>query len=155
MASYPGQPPAYSPRKTRAVPAVMRPMLKPLPACPIRFSVSVSPITMKPARLSMFMPKRMSLVSTVTVDFDPEEIKDEPIDGGAVDFVGGIGRPSTAGAPEHGLPQCRFRRTRGRPIVGSCDPGRAQRVLALRRRKDKSCYAVPAVRIRLPPAASQ
>jgi DDE superfamily endonuclease len=63
-ASYPGQPRAYSPRKTRAVPAVMRPMLKPLPACPIRFSVSVSPITTKPARVRMFMPKRMSLVST-------------------------------------------------------------------------------------------
>jgi hypothetical protein len=29
-----------------------------------RFSVSVSPITTKPARLRMFMPKRMSLVST-------------------------------------------------------------------------------------------
>jgi len=39
---YPDQPPAYSPRKTRAVPAAIRPMLKPLPACPIRFSVSVS-----------------------------------------------------------------------------------------------------------------
>src|ERR1700719_3781537 len=34
------------------------PMLQALPACPIRFSVSVSPITTKPARVSMFMPKR-------------------------------------------------------------------------------------------------
>src|SRR5215469_2347228 len=34
--------PAYSPRKTRAVPAAMRPMLKALPVCPVRFRVRVS-----------------------------------------------------------------------------------------------------------------
>ena len=62
---YPDQPPAYSPRKTRTVPAAMRPMLNALPACPIRFRVIVSPITANPARVRMFMPKRISLVSTL------------------------------------------------------------------------------------------
>src|SRR6516164_325715 len=56
-------PPAYSPTKTRAVPAVIRPMLRALLVCPMRFSVRVSPITMKPAKVKMFMPNRISLVS--------------------------------------------------------------------------------------------
>ena len=56
-------PPAYSAMKTRAVPAVMRPMLRALPACPMRFSVRVSPMMMKPAKVKMFMPNRISLVS--------------------------------------------------------------------------------------------
>src|SRR5215470_13250609 len=60
---YRDQPPAYSPRKTRAVPAPMRPMLRALPGWPMRFRVRVSPITIKPARVRMFMPKRRSLVS--------------------------------------------------------------------------------------------
>src|SRR5215472_4677578 len=36
-------------------------MLSALPACPMRLSVRVIPITAKPARVRMFMPKRMSL----------------------------------------------------------------------------------------------
>ena len=63
VARYQRPPRAYSPTKTRAVPATMRPMLSALPACPMRFSVRVSPITMKPAKVRMFMPSRMSLVS--------------------------------------------------------------------------------------------
>src|SRR6516162_6241995 len=39
-------------------------MLIAFPACPIRFSVSVSPLMTKPARVRMFMPNRISLVST-------------------------------------------------------------------------------------------
>ena len=38
----------------------MRPTLNALPACPIRFRVSVSPITANPARVRTFMPKRVS-----------------------------------------------------------------------------------------------
>jgi len=40
-------------------------MLSALPACPMRLSVRVIPITAKPARVRMFMPKRMSLVNTI------------------------------------------------------------------------------------------
>jgi hypothetical protein len=45
------------------VPVAMRPIPKTLLVCPIRFRVRVSPITTKPAKVKMFMPKRMSLVS--------------------------------------------------------------------------------------------
>jgi hypothetical protein len=38
-------------------------MLRALLVCPMRFSVRVSPITMKPAKVKMFMPNRISLVS--------------------------------------------------------------------------------------------
>jgi indole-3-acetate monooxygenase len=60
---HPDQPPAYSPKNTRAVPAPIRPMLNNLPACPIRFRVRVSPIRAKPASVMMFMPNKMFLVS--------------------------------------------------------------------------------------------
>ena len=63
MSCHQKPPPAYSPTKTRAVPAVIRPMLRALLVCPMRFSVRVSPITMKPAKVKMFMPNRISLVS--------------------------------------------------------------------------------------------
>jgi hypothetical protein len=68
---YLDQPPAYSPRNTKAVPAVMRPMLRTLPACPMRLSVRVIPSTTKPARITMFMPNR-SLVSIAPYRTKPE-----------------------------------------------------------------------------------
>jgi hypothetical protein len=42
----------------------------------------------------------------VTVDFDPAEIEDEAVDGGAVDLVDGVRRFQHRRAPEYGLPQC-------------------------------------------------
>src|SRR5215469_15352020 len=55
---------ANSPKSTKAVPAHIRPMLKGTPAFPVRCKVRLSPITRKPARVKMFMPRRISLVST-------------------------------------------------------------------------------------------
>lgn len=56
-------PPAYNPRNTKAVPAHIRPMLKGRPAAAMRCRVRLSPITTKPAKVKMFIPKRMSLVN--------------------------------------------------------------------------------------------
>jgi uncharacterized membrane protein YfcA len=39
-------------------------MLKGTPAFPVRCKVRLSPITRKPTRVKIFMPKRISLVST-------------------------------------------------------------------------------------------
>jgi hypothetical protein len=63
VASYLDPPPAYSPRNTKAVPAHIRPMLKGRPAAAMRCRVRLSPITTKPAKVKMFIPKRMSLVN--------------------------------------------------------------------------------------------
>jgi hypothetical protein len=48
---------------TKAVPAVIRPMLNALPVCPERLRARVSAITTKPARLRMLKPEMISLVS--------------------------------------------------------------------------------------------
>jgi hypothetical protein len=58
----------------------MRPMLKALPTCPMRFKVRVSPITTKPARVKMFMPKRISLVSTALALGQERWLGKNPID---------------------------------------------------------------------------
>src|ERR1700730_19041812 len=63
VAPYLDHPPAYSPRNTKAVPAHIRPMLKGRPAAAMRCRVRLSPITTKPAKVKMFIPKRMSLVN--------------------------------------------------------------------------------------------
>ena len=55
---------AKSPKNTRAVPAHIRPMLKSTPTFPVRCKVRLRPITRKPAKVKMFMPKRISLVNT-------------------------------------------------------------------------------------------
>ena len=56
--------PCVQPEKDQNSPRGHEANLKPLPACPMRFRVRVSPITTKPPRVRIFMPKRGSSVST-------------------------------------------------------------------------------------------
>jgi hypothetical protein len=65
----------YSPNNTRAVPADISPMLRGAPAFPVRCRVRLSPITRKPAKVEMFMPNRMSLVSTAPYPIDLDQLR--------------------------------------------------------------------------------
>jgi WD40 repeat protein len=58
-----GHPPAYRPANTRAVPTPITPKHRGTPARPIRRRVRPNPVMIRPTKVRMFMPKRMSLVS--------------------------------------------------------------------------------------------
>ena len=65
----------YSPKNTRAVPTDISPMLKGAPAFPVRCRVRLSPITRNPAKVNIFMPNRMSLVSTAPYPIGLDELR--------------------------------------------------------------------------------
>ena len=75
---YRDPPPAYSPRNTNAVPAHIRPMYEGPPAAAMRRrKVRLSPITTKPAKVKMFIPKRISLVN-IAPHYDFWDLLREP-----------------------------------------------------------------------------
>ena len=53
------------------VPAAIRPMLKALPVCPLRFRVRVRPITTKPARVRIFRERRRRPSETASLRASP------------------------------------------------------------------------------------
>jgi hypothetical protein len=53
----------HTARRRQGCPRAHQPDAQGLTRLPMRFSVRVSPATTKPARVTMFIPKRMSLVS--------------------------------------------------------------------------------------------
>src|SRR6516164_9637596 len=97
-------------------------MLSALPACPMRLSVRVIPITAKPARVRMFMPKRMSLAKVRRLS------------------GGGNGIRTTGPAPAQGSSgRCQLETAarKAEPLTGSgprrrCLPGVAPHRLSLR-----------------------
>src|SRR5215813_3054489 len=107
----------------------MRPMLKALPVCPLRFRAKVRPITTKPARVRIFIPKRMSLVNALSPSVRRGRVL---VSGNITAFAGSRHRIRLARALARTYPELR-KTKRGAERCGIAAYRRSARVVVGRR----------------------